>query len=250
MKKYITLAALLAAGTACANAAENAVTIEPLKDAGWTHISLRDRATWTQDVTNGTLTLNNSNWGQAVSTYDFATDSSLNSFSVDIIRGSVSAGFMFTLVGTDSVVVVGTQSYGSGEIFYGTSTDTNEAVYSLNTAWDEGTTVTPTSLLVDALNYNATATVTGTTSVNDVGNTILTLSVTSTTAGGNTGSATIDLGKDFKLDKVMICGDGANNATGIWTVSNLTISVPEPSAFGLLAGVGALALVASRRRRR
>ncbi|MBE6401545.1 MAG: PEP-CTERM sorting domain-containing protein [Verrucomicrobia bacterium] len=33
------------------------------------------------------------------------------------------------------------------------------------------------------------------------------------------------------------------------SVSNL-VAVPEPSAFGLLAGVGALALVASRRRRR
>ena len=30
---------------------------------------------------------------------------------------------------------------------------------------------------------------------------------------------------------------------------NLTLTIPEPSAFGLLAGVGALALVASRRRR-
>ena len=47
---------------------------------------------------------------------------------------------------------------------------------------------------------------------------------------------------------------GGNSARP--TVSNLTLTtssfqvVPEPSAFGLLAGVGALALVASRRRRR
>jgi len=32
-------------------------------------------------------------------------------------------------------------------------------------------------------------------------------------------------------------------------VGTLTLGIPEPSAFGLLAGVGALALVASRRRR-
>ncbi|MBQ8445442.1 MAG: PEP-CTERM sorting domain-containing protein, partial [Opitutales bacterium] len=32
--------------------------------------------------------------------------------------------------------------------------------------------------------------------------------------------------------------------------ATLIINVPEPSAFGLLAGVGALALVVSRRKRR
>ena len=37
-----------------------------------------------------------------------------------------------------------------------------------------------------------------------------------------------------------------NSETGVGT---LTLGIPEPSAFGLLAGVGALALVASRRRR-
>ena len=248
MKKFILITSLLAAGTMLANAE---TTVTPLTSTtGWTHDSLRDRATWTQDATAGTLTLDNSNWGQAISTYDFATDSSLYSFSVDITRGNVSAGFMFTLVGTDSVVVVGTKDYTDGTIFYGTSTDTTQACYSLNTAWDEGTTITPTSLLATALNYNATATVTGTTSVNAEGNTILALSVTSTSAGENTGTATIDLGKDFQLDKIMICGDGANNSTGIWKVSNLSVAIPEPSAFGMLAGLGALALVASRRRRR
>ena len=249
MKKYITLAALLAAGTACANAAENAVTIEPLKDADWTHISLRNRATWTQDVTNGTLTLDNSNWGQAVSTYDISSDAPLYDFSVDITRGNVNAGISFVLIGSNCAIVVGTKEYTSGEIFYGTTDNTTAESYYLNAAWDKGITLNSSSLLASGLNYNAKATISGTTSVNAEGNTILSLSVESS-ATSDTGSATIDLGKDFKLDKVMICGDGANNSTGIWTVSNLTISVPEPSAFGLLAGVGALALVASRRRRR
>ena len=40
-----------------------------------------------------------------------------------------------------------------------------------------------------------------------------------------------------------------NQATWAYDGSNLTLTIPEPSAFGWLAGVGALALCVSRRRR-
>ena len=59
------------------------------------------------------------------------------------------------------------------------------------------------------------------------------------------------------VTNVTVDGDFATALAGAgWTYSLsedksiLTISVPEPSAFGLLAGAGALALVAARRRRR
>lgn len=64
-------------------------------------------------------------------------------------------------------------------------------------------------------------------------------------------------------DSVTLEASGANFSSGyasLWTnggketFSNITLKgenvIPEPSAFGLLAGIGALALVASRRRRR
>ncbi len=244
MKK--TLIALLAlAGMA------SGATLMPLTENTWTHESLRSRATWTQDTAAGTLTLDNSNWGQAVSTYTLDQATALDSFTVDITRGNVSAGLFFTLIGESNTISIGTQSYGSGELFYGISTNTNANSYSLNTdAWDGGITVAATSLLADALNYGATASISGTFSVNDAGNTILTLSASST-ATANTGTATIDLGKDFEVKSIKIGGDGANNATGIWTVSNVSLTptalVPEPATASLsLLGLAALMI---RRRR-
>ena len=248
MKKTI-IALMALAGVALAET----VTINPLNDTNtdnWSHISLRDRATWTLNTTAGSLTLDDSNWGQAISTYDITSPNfELDSFSFDISRGNVSAGISVNLIGLDKTISIGSKDYTDGTLFYGTTTVTDAASYSLNTKWDQGTTVTPTSLLGSALNYDATASITGTTIINDAGNTILTLSVTST-ASEATGTATIDLGKGFVLDKIMICGDGANTSKGIWTVSNMSVvgNVPEPSTATL--SLLALAGLAARRRRK
>ena len=83
---------------------------------------------------------------------------------------------------------------------------------------------------------------------------------------------TLDVGPDVGLDSIRVyhkANDAAewNDVTGTDQISNVTLSegklcfitksfssyaaaiIPEPSAFGLFAGLGALALVASRRRR-
>ena len=246
MKKTI-IALMALAGVALAET----VTINPLNDTNtdnWSHISLRNRATWTLNTTAGSLTLDDSNWGQAISTYDITSPNfELDRFSFDISRGNASAGISVNLIGLDKTISIGSKDYTDGTLFYGTTTVTDAASYSLNTQWDQGTTVTPTSLLGSALNYGATASITGTTSINGAGNTILTLSAT---AGEATGTATIDLGKGFVLDKIMICGDGANNSKGIWTVSNMSVAgnVPEPTTATL--SLLALAGLAARRRRK
>ena len=246
MKKTI-IALMALAGVAMGGTS----TITPLSETtGWTDVSLRNRAKWTH--VDDTLTLDNSNWGQAVSTYDLVTNlGDPLTFAFDITRGSVSAGISVVFIGTKKTLVIGTKDYGNGTMFYGTTDNVSAESYYLNTAWDKGITLGSETLLDSALNYNATASVSGSTQVNAAGNTILTLSVSSTTATSS-GTATVDLGKDFILDKIMICGDGANNATGIWTVSAMSVTgstvVPEPTTATL--SLLALAGLAARRRRR
>ena len=78
----------------------------------------------------------------------------------------------------------------------------------------------------------------------------------SITLNGTSGTFSVsDLNLDTDDAIVLLVSDGSDSSGGtevkttISLVANVTV-IPEPSAFGLLAGVGALALVAARRRRR
>lgn len=248
MKK--TLIALMAlAGIASAE------TYTPLTETeGWSAAAGRDRGYWTQDATAGTLTLTNSNWGQATATYTFEEAlSGTWEFTTQVYRTSGNAAFAFTLVGNNYAVSIGTLEYTSGTAYYGTTDNVTAKHYSFKEVWDNGgAKVDGTEFVAGAFNTNHTATISGFTTLDADNNVMLTLNVTGTAPGLTPGTTTINLGKDFELSKIAISGDGPNNHANIWTVSNMSVTttetVPEPATATL--SLLALAGLAARRRRK
>ena len=219
MKKYITLAALLAAGTACANAAKEELTLT--------------------SPTGGSLTSSNAAiaWSEAYT--------NLSSWEIS---------FTLTDAAVGEAIIFGTDRDGSGAAGYllATNEDGSLEVYARNigvtysnsTAAGVVTAGTPIAITFSFIaNYNETTD-------QVVGGTF------SLKAGETpTYSWDVSSGLDYT--------DLTNNSVSrFWTntaaeqFSGITVSkldnniVPEPSAFGMLAGRGALALVASRRRRK
>lgn len=86
----------------------------------------------------------------------------------------------------------------------------------------------------------------------NTGNNIFGLSIVSSTVTGSdmVGMESAESADDLTLD---VDGMGkyvlTEGNTGSWSISYVQ-AIPEPSAFGLLAGLGALALVGTRRRRK
>lgn len=249
MKK--TLIALMAlAGIASAE------TYTPITDTtsdAWTYVLGRGgRGQWAQDAENGTMTLTNSNWGQATAIYTFdETISGTWEFTTQIYRYAGSVGISFALIGNNCAVVVGTKDYNSGSAYYGTTTDVTTGVYYINEKWDKGIAVSGTEFVPGAFNNNQTATISGFTTLDADNNVILTLNVTGTAQDLTPGTTTINLGKDFVLNKIAIGGDGANSQNNL-LVSNMSVTttetVPEPATATL--SLLALAGLAARRRRR
>jgi hypothetical protein len=240
MKKTI-IALMALAGVASAD------TINPLSDAeGWSYSTGRTgRGNWT--LTEGALTLTNCNWGQSSAAYDFAESMTGNwDLNATVDRYDGNAMFSLTLVGNTQAITIGTMEYNSGTAFYGTTGTLDARAYSFKDKWDGGgTTVSGTSLVDGAFNTNKTASIFASTVLDAEENVVLTLTIGGT-AVETAGVATINLGKDFALEGIVICGDGANS-TRNWNVTSLTV-IPEPATAAL--SLLALAGLAARRRRR
>ncbi len=197
----------------------------------------------------GSLTLNNCNWGQSSAAYDFAesvTGSWTLNASVDRTDGN--AVFTITLLGNNKAITIGTMEYGSGTAFYGTSDTLDARAYSFKERWDGGgISVSGTSIVEGAFNVNKTATISASTILDADENVVLTLTIGGT-AVTTPGVASINLGKDFSLEGIVVCGDGANS-TANWNVTSLSVTtVPEPTTATL--SLLALAGLAARRRRK
>ena len=208
MKKYITIAALLAAGSAFANALT---------------------------ITEDTTMTPGGNFFAGEFEFSFEIPGALDTNSAAYILGyyaatNASGGFsgnVFTLTGTTKGIVLSLDRVDSLTVADGTITAVNNVQNSSTFKADESA-------------YILTA-----------GN-----EYTVKYLGGNNNSAAANL----YLDDVLVASfskaqhnmnGGGQTGTATLTVTvNDAYVIPEPSTFGLLAGLGALALVGTRRRRR
>ena len=279
MKKYITLAALLAAGTACANAVDAGNTLlitfgsndgagvttgtgSFLEVAGMTYniVSTSGAGGWTtgQDAlkyaNNTVATGITFSTSQAVSGANGKVttitdsdkvgdvfDTNMMSAVINYQDPNTSAGgFTSTFSGLTDGKTYEIYAFAGRGNDYGGVAETDTNTYSISSGAKSG------SIKAEIIDYTVSTagrpnpsvngdTITAYTQSNDNENQTCenwVLMKYTFTAGGDTVEFTAS-------------GNGCGNLGAI-----ALVNVPEPSAFGMLAGLGALALVASRRRRK
>ena len=267
MKKYITVAALLAAGTAFANAdvvavfncggtGDRAAWMDTQE--GWTSAQLgNDNGNFT-NVTAGSITLSSTyvSGSQTCATGSggsFSADqnASSNPYTIPENLKTLST----SVLGDDYGTLWGgaINVYGTGQTTFtlgGLTANTQYTVYLFSARANNGSN-------------NGGGSVTWTTNTDGASWSVWTIgdsgsaekksgSMVSADGSSNGDNASIvevtfNTGSDTSFTF-----DSGENAT--FTLNGIVVdqgsTIPEPSAFGLLAGLGALALVASRRRRK
>lgn len=244
MKKYITLAALFAAGAAFANAVSlEEATISMGGNTGYNTQGNNFTVALTLDVTELRTLLEKGQtpaWGTDIINYTCngtATGVTVNGGSSS---GAINTSGLYARWG-DGTAWNNVQWQGDFNL-----SDVNGNAE--GTGWDS---VSSAGLVYS---FGATAgTAVSFTLYDNVGNTI----VNSYVLAGNlksqsAGAAALTFGDSvatsYYFDSYM--GSNETDMKALSKLAATTAPIPEPSAFGLLAGLGALALVGSRRRRR
>ncbi len=226
MSKVITIAALVAASTALASAADwQTVTYTLSHSAG-----SGDDSVTTGNASFATLSID----GESYTTIDAGSYNWSLSFDVAIN----------SLTGTENLFSLSRS--GSGADGYGVIVTNNSSTYEYAITADAGSSAAVTSSTVSTSDTSVSIVFSW-----DALNTTLSLTV---------GEDTVTL-SDVSAENATIVAGGTDNAdydSRFWSnggnelITNISLQVqqvPEPSMFGLLAGLGALGLVATRRRR-
>ena len=233
MKKYITLAALLAAGTACAN-------------AGTENIVLGGTTYTATDVSFALVGNNSGNYGE-------------NDEDGVFLKNGRATIDMASDIADDWLVSFTVTSDSALQVVFSTSTknsSTEGEFGGYNIYYKEGSLALRNgSTQIGDANENVGSSATCYLWCYDE---VLTLGYKSESGDIVTVASTGSIadGVTLKASDSAIAAEVAKfwTAGGKNTFSNINVqtlvAVPEPSAFGMLAGLGALALVASRRRRK
>ena len=224
-----------AAMTATAYAEDTVLTYDNLfsSEDGWSLGSLRGRTSgvFSLDTTNQTLSVTNSNWGQAYATYELgsritATEGTALEFSFDFSEGDTGM-YGLALVGSSQTFCVG-MTYGSSDFYYGSTTDVSSTVYGFGSWGSEGYTQVSGSAV------SGLSVATGTTyTVSGVVSYVNNLYSLSLTAGDAT--VTYDLGDSFDVSKLVFAADGPNNSSNV-SFSNLSLSGAKYTVFTWIGG--------------
>ena len=231
MKKYITLAALLAAGTASANAA---TWDDGVKFTGSTFDSA---GAWTTTLSglSATLVLNVDAFAKL---FETASSSARPVFVSMTGSGSTIIG-LEAHEGNRITGAVGVAAGGTYNNLYSMTGDNGDSLSSID--WANVKSAALTMAL-----QSSTGTSWSLSILNNDGTYFEKTASSSTLKSSGMQDIT-----GVKIDSAVVSAayafDGFIKGADAYALNRMAI--PEPSAFGMLAGVGALALVASRRRR-
>ena len=235
MRNLITAAALLAAGTALANAAAVTdvltTTFSSAGDSAVTSITVtNDPSDVSASVTG--LTEGSSDLSQMTGTGTVVADTTIITPNTNVGTGNTWTLTLSYTIGSDSLTISGV---------------TLDTVLFSSSGGVQNTNVTRY--------FDLTLTI-----ADSSGSTVATYSVSDialTGTGAATASEAVLSGSEVTLEAsttytvTLTASQGeSNSSSGCYIgLAGITYTIPEPSAFGMLAGVGALALVAARRRR-